>query len=84
MRHRPMTLDEDGVRLGVDHDESALGDSGGDFRREPNYGSTNSGVHDTLAAPRVARVEPSNEGVAGPMGDSSPSRREVRVESGDN
>ena len=64
-RQRPVNLDLEAVRLGVEVDESALGDpSGGSNLREPDYGAS-LGPDDN---PRVARVEAASEadvGVAG-------------------
>ena len=82
-RHRPTTLDEDGLRLGMEHDESALGDSVGDPLREPNYGSMAAGPGNVSSAPRVARVEPSAEGPVAQAEAGSPSRREGLMASGE-
>ena len=39
LHNRPATLDEEGLRLGVEVDEAALGDSVVNFSQEPNYGA---------------------------------------------
>ena len=75
-RQRPINLDVEAVRLGVEVDESALGDpsAGGSFLPEPDY-TASFGPDD---APRVARVEPASEG---DLGAVEVGFQTVRVES---
>ncbi|CAE7227612.1 unnamed protein product [Symbiodinium necroappetens] len=65
LRHRPRTLDDDGVRLKVEPDEGALGVPTGSFEGEPDYGRMpGSEGGGSQTAPRVARVEPSADDLA--------------------
>ena len=58
MRSRPNTLDDDGLRLQQEVDETALGDLAQELgTREPDYTALGSAEN-----PRVARVEPSAGG----------------------
>ncbi|OLP76939.1 hypothetical protein AK812_SmicGene43063 [Symbiodinium microadriaticum] len=65
LRHRPRTLDDDGVRLKVEPDEGALGVPISSFEGEPDYGRMQgSEGGGSQNAPRVARMEPSTEDLA--------------------
>ena len=56
LRSRPVTLDDDGRRAGLEIDEAALGDKGFvDSGREPDYASAEQGFRGE--APKLARVE---------------------------
>ena len=59
LHNRPATLDEEGLRLGVEVDEAALGDSVVNFSQEPNYGAFLDVPGPSDENPRVARVEAS-------------------------
>ncbi|CAE7355520.1 RE2 [Symbiodinium sp. CCMP2456] len=74
LRHRPPTLDKDGLRLSVEYDEAALGDTQGGFLQEPDYGATRFSPTGEQGAPRVARVEALSEdaGRSTGVGDSPP------------
>ncbi|CAE7265618.1 unnamed protein product, partial [Symbiodinium sp. CCMP2456] len=67
MRHRPTTLDDDARRLQGEHDETALGDTKLNSLQEPDYAQMKGGPE----APRVARVEPTEEATGVAMGPGS-------------
>ena len=56
IRSRPVSLDKDAARLGVDMDAQDLGEVGTDIRGEPDYSAV-FGSTEVRAPPRVARVE---------------------------
>ncbi|CAE7798008.1 GIP [Symbiodinium necroappetens] len=77
IRSRPVTLDGDATRLGLEAEGPALGEISGNFPLEPNYSAMMGAEPGRGDAPRVARVEASADSPSREFGRGDMVREEL-------